>query len=684
MRIILPGMMLLVMPFTLNSQCVNVALNKPATASSSWSSTPSLAFDGNCGTPWNAGTFSGWIQVDLQGTFTINNINLLVNQSPSGTTSHEIYTAPNIGGPWTLVETVTGFTSSGQLIERCYNAAPLTNVGAVRVTTTSTPSWVSWLEIGVFSVSPANPVITPSGPLTFCQSDSVTLTANTGSSYLWSTGDTTQSITVSNSGNYSVTVGVPTPSCVNGTVACTDCNGGTASVAVTVNPLPVVSISPAASAICSGNTDTLAASGAVSYLWSSGGTNAIEVVSPLINSTYTVTGTDSNGCANIATSVVNVNPLPVIAISASDSAICVGWNDTLTASGALSYVWSSGGTAAMEVVSPVANSTYTVTGTDSNGCINAATSTVSVNQNPAVSLGPDITQCEGIVTLDAQNPGAAYLWYNNSTAQVVSVSSSGTCYVLVTDVNGCTGSDTIVVTINANPVVALGSDTTQCGGSIVLDAQNSGALYLWNDNSTAQTMMVNTTGAYFVTVTNSDGCSGADTINVTINILPVVTASSSSSSACLDDADVILTGTPAGGTWSGPGVVGNNFDPSAGTGLQSLTYTYIDTNGCSGVAGVSINVNACVGFSESTNTDGVDIYPNPGNGIFTLRISENIGDLNVIITDIQGKVVDSIREENVQAGFIMQINLENQPTGVYLVHMEGNNFHHVAKASVVK
>ena len=219
-----------------NGQLLNVALNKPATASGTYNtSTAAKAFDGLNPSSWGTAANTGWIQVDLQGSYTINNINLLVDQTPNGTTTHKIYTAPNITGTWTLVETITGVTSKGQLLERCYQSNPLLNVGAVKIETTNSPSWVSWTEIGIFATLSSGQGISASGPLSFANGGSVTLTASPGTSYLWSNGATTQSITVSTSDTYSVTIGQP--AIVNGTSTCRSFSAPTFSAVVNVADL---------------------------------------------------------------------------------------------------------------------------------------------------------------------------------------------------------------------------------------------------------------------------------------------------------------------------------------------------------------------------------------------------------------------------------------------------------------
>jgi hypothetical protein len=405
-------------------------------------------------------------------------------------------------------------------------------------------------------------------------------------------------------------------------------------------------------------------------------------VSPTTTTTYTVTGTNANSCVNTATVTVNVNALPTVTATAAVGTICVGSTETLTAGGATSYVWSSGGTSATEQVSPTTTTTYTVTGTDANSCVNTATVTVNVNALPTVNLGADVTQCAGTVTLDAQNSGAMFMWNDSTTAQTLTATTSGTYSVMVTDINGCINTDTINVTINSNPTVSLGSDTTTCGSTVTLDAQNSGAMFMWSDSSSAQTLNVSSTGTYYVTVTDANGCEGSDTVTVTINTPPTVSGTASSTTVCLDDANVTLTGSPAGGTWSGPGVTGNSFDPSVGVGTQTLTYSYTDTTGCSGTADVAVTVNACVGVAENTLAQGVNVYPNPNNGVFTLAINANVGDVVIEVVDMQGRVVYASNENNVQTGFTKQIGMETASSGMYMLRMTSANQVHVVKMNV--
>ncbi|MDQ2180886.1 hypothetical protein M0051_19630, partial [Marinifilum sp. D714] len=149
---------------------------------------------------------------------------------------------------------------------------------------------------------------------------------------------------------------------------------------------------------------------------------------------------------------------------------------------------------------------------------------VTVHPNPVVDLGLDQETCAGgTITLDAGNLGATYLWSNGETTQDITVSTSGNYSVVVTDANGCSATDDVNVTVHPNPVVDLGLDQETCaGGTITLDAGNAGANYLWSNGATSQTITISTSGNYSVVVTDANGCSATDDVDVTVHPNPVV------------------------------------------------------------------------------------------------------------------------------------------------------------------
>ncbi len=152
----------------------------------------------------------------------------------------------------------------------------------------------------------------------------------------------------------------------------TDTDAATATFNLTINALPTVIVSTSAGTICNGESTTLTASGASTYVWNDGNTDNPRTVSPTTTTTFNATGTDSNGCTSSGGTTITVNALPTVEISGTLT-YCVGSTATLTATAGLSsYLWSTGATT--QAINVTAGS-YTVTGTDSNGC--SATSSAS-------------------------------------------------------------------------------------------------------------------------------------------------------------------------------------------------------------------------------------------------------------------------------------------------------------------
>ncbi len=167
--------------------------------------------------------------------------------------------------------------------------------------------------------------------------------------------------------------------------------GGTSGSALNINyflpvtpgslAFPNITFTPAASQICAGSSATIGVSGASTYTWNTGSNSTALVVTPSVNTSYSVVGTSSTGCTNVLPFVttVTVNALPTLSATSNSSLICVGQNATLTAAGANTYTWSTTSNSTSIVVSPSVSSTYTISGTNANGCSNSTTITQSVS-----------------------------------------------------------------------------------------------------------------------------------------------------------------------------------------------------------------------------------------------------------------------------------------------------------------
>jgi hypothetical protein len=465
-----------------------------------------------------------------------------------------------------------------------------------------------------------------------CDGNSVTLTGSGATSYTW---------------DNSVTDGVAfTPlATASYVVTGTDANGcvNTDTITVTVNPLPVVALGNDTST-CAGSTILLDAGNAgATYLWNDSTTAQTLVAAT--SGTYWVDVTNTFGCTSRDS--INLTFASAFAVTlGNDTSFC---GDTLVLDAGnpgYSYLWNDSTTA--QTLAAAVTGTYYVTVTDSIGCTASDSINITITNGLNVALGSDMSNCTGsAITLDAGAfNNASYMWNDSTTAQTLTANSSGTYYVTVTDsVNGCSGTDTINVSINTAPVVNLGGTISSCASSYTFDAGTSGNVYLWNDSSTAQTLTVNTAGTYFVTVTDSlSGCSSSDTANITFTVPPVVTFTLTVDSICNTEPAFAISGTPAGGVFTGFGVVnGNQFSPGiGGPGINVVTYTYTDGTGCSVSASDSLFVFQCIGINEVNTSISMNIYPNPNLGVFTIEAhSLNKGNIEVQIFNTLGQVIDA-------------------------------------------
>src|SRR5690606_1376337 len=165
-------------------------------------------------------------------------------------------------------------------------------------------------------------------------------------------------------------------------------------------------------ATCLGNAIKLTASGGVAYQWNTGSFKDSTIVSPITPTTYKVTVTAINGCKSIDEIMVGVKTLPSISVSGNQE-ICFGDTATLTASGGLSYAWSSGGNNTINKVTPSTFTNYSVTGTAANGCSNSSSISVLVNSLPTVDAGLNTSLCAGSYDTLSASGALFYTWSNN-------------------------------------------------------------------------------------------------------------------------------------------------------------------------------------------------------------------------------------------------------------------------------
>jgi hypothetical protein len=317
--------------------------------------------------------------------------------------------------------------------------------------------------------------ITANGPTTFCAGGSVTLSAPAAASYLWSSGETTQTIVASVDGPYTVTV-------TNGN----GCIATSANTNITVLALPVVQAIAGANNVCIGSAVVLS-NATIGGVWSTSNAavatvaangTVTGVTAGLVTLTYTVT--NANGCSDAVSFNMTVNANPSLTAIAGTTAVCVGSTTTL-ANAQVGGTWSSSDVAVATIAAngvvnglTVGSATITYTYTNASGCTSNVTTALVVNALPVASValsGPTTFCAGGSVTLTAP-AGMTYAWSTGESTQAITISTSGNYTVTITNANGCTATSAPVnVTVNALPTVSIApiGATTFCqGGSVTL------------------------------------------------------------------------------------------------------------------------------------------------------------------------------------------------------------------------
>ncbi len=525
------------------------------------------------------------IGVDSLGCSDTTNLDVTVNPVPVVTTSDD--TTMCRGGSYTISATGGGTYNWNQGLGAgaSHIVAPS---DSTTYTVTVTTAGCSTRDSVQVNVNPL-PMADAGADDSFCGGqDSVTITASGGDSYFWNNGlGAGASHTVSPASNTTYTVQV------------TDVNGCTDSddIVITVNPLPVADAG-ANDSICVGQGSvTLTASGGSNYFWDNGlGAGASHIVSPALNTTYTVQVTDVNGCTDSDDVVITVNPLPVADAGANDS-ICVGQGSvTLTASGGNNYFWDNGlGAGASHIVSPASNTTYTVLVTDANGCTDSDSVVITVNPLPVADAGEDVTICiTGSTVLNASGADS-YNWDNGlggGASHSVSPTSTTTYTVTAADINGCIDTDDVIVTVITSLPVDAGTDQEICLGDSISLLATGAVNYTWDNGlgvGDAHTVAPTTTTSYVVTGDDGNGCSETDDIVVTVNNLPVANAGADDSFC---DGQGSVTITASGGiTYNWDNALGGGPSHTvAPSSTTTYTVTVTDVNGCEDTDDVLISV----------------------------------------------------------------------------------------------
>ena len=533
---------------------------------------------------WSTGSHQSQISVSEAGDYqvTITNASLCSQVYHATVVVHELPQVSIIGTSEICEGQSTALTVSGDGITQYawsngdHNPSTTVNAaGQYYVTVSNMYGCTASASRGVVVHELPSPQI--SGNQTICRGSSTTLMASGGVNYLWNTGNTGSNLSVSPSSNQTYTV---TASNAYGCMAST-------SVSVTVNALPTVTFS-GNTAFCAGSSTSITATGASTYSWSNGGQNATVVISNA--GTYTVTATDAQNCSNTANVTVTMNANPNVQIAGPDY-ICFGGVSNLTASGADTYVWTTGETTSAISVSPAATSTYSVTGYDTNGCHTSSSKVVNVEALPEITVSGVKTICAGQSTTLTATGGTSYQWSTGGTGNSITVSpaASQSYVVTVTNALGCSSSLETPVTVNSLPVVTFTGDTEMCEGNTLTITAGGGNAYAWSTGASTPTITVSEAGYYTVTVTNSNNCTQKDSIYIQVNPNPEVQISGPEY-ICYGDMTALTASGANTYVWSTTETASSiSVAPAATT---TYTVTGYNVKGCHTTATKVLNVEA--------------------------------------------------------------------------------------------
>ncbi len=470
----------------------------------------------------------------------------------------QILSDTNIADPWVFTGQPTATTD----VQACFGVLGIDNNGCMDTA----------IACVSFEVN-CGPLITALGD-TICigETDTLSAAATMGDgnfTFTWNGGNLVNATGATQTDNPTTTTEY--------TVIVTDGNNDrdTAIVQLVVNPLPTV-IATEEDTICRGASDTIYATGAATYQWGNGPTDSSQLITPTVTTTYTVTGTDTNGCVNTDSVTITVDYVEAEAGDAIN--ICEGGQAQLTASGGDTYRWTpndgtlSSTTIANPIATPTDTTTYSVEVRSAIGyCV--AYDSVTVNTGGIeVDLGPDIVICAGDIHQFNVGVIGNYSWSvlggtdtlnNNSIADPVASPYVTSTYIVEVEdplIAGCTDSDTIIIDVENVVAQILTVAQTICRGDDLPLTATGGGTYLWspdngsidNVNSASPTVNPTNTTRYLLTVTTTSGrCN--DTTSVLVEVDSIEALASADFFMCLGSTSSLLNVTAPGATsysWS--------------------------------------------------------------------------------------------------------------------------------------
>lgn len=394
-------------------------------------------------------------------------------------------------------------------------------------------------------------------------------------------------------------------------------------------------------------------------------------------------------------------PAATTAISYCANATPAQLSATATAGNTLQwYTVATGGTASTTAPTPstatAGTFNYYVSQMNADGFEGPRTMiTVTVNALPAApSVTPNgpTSFCTGGDVQLTSSAATSYLWSNAATTQSITVSTSGSYHVTITDANGCqaTSSD-ITVDVSSAPVptVQASGSLAICAGSDVTLTSSTADTYLWSNGATTQSITVSTAGTYYVTTTNADACDGVgQSANqvVTVNVQPVAIVGTPT---VVDNTVTFVNNSTGAGTYSwdfgdfNSSTAQNPTHVYPASGPYTVTLTVTNGN-CSD--DTTFVVNAVLGVQEINSISGMNLFPNPTSATATLAIEMlNAGQVEVVLMNANGQIVQTIANDTFEAGHQeLTIDCSELTAGFYYTVVRNEVGTQIMKLSVVK
>lgn len=563
---------------------------------------------------WSNGISTNQIETGIAGDYTVTVTNTNGCHIELGTrlTVNEVPRVSVTGNLSICAGTVSQLTAHAD--EPCsYVWSTGDNNNNITVSATGTYQVTAQNSAGCSSTASASVQVHPlpvpqiAGNTSICKGSGTVLTATGGVSYVWSDGTSGSRISVNPNSTLVYTVTV------------TDQYGcrASASETVTVKVIPSVHISGTPS-FCAGGSTVLTATGGSDYLWSNGAnTNSISVSAAGL---YAVTATNSNGCQNSASVNVAALDLPVVNVTGK-SFVCPGEQDTLTASGAARYVWSTGESGNEILAMPAQTTVYTVTGYAQNGCSSMVSKTVNVEDVENVQINGITEICRGDTAVLTASGGVTYRWGDGSTANSIKVTRSGSYTVEAASDAGCVGYASVAVTVQPTPMLSVSGIFSLCDDETTTLTADGGDSYLWSTGSQQNTVTIHEAGTYSVTAYNIYGCVADTTFAVTALPTPQAVISGNAD-VCAGESGTLTVTEAAQYRWN----TGETSQTIVITPTEAADYYVTVTNayGCVNTAHTMVNVNpryqnhytAEICQGESYHLYGFDIPTQNEAGVF--------------------------------------------------------------------